>query len=196
MKQINNGFCSCYYMTEEGYIYNAAEDNYIYADERNNFKLQLQGTNKTKKISLKSLYRLVYRKAYCIDNIKNIEGEIWKEIENTEGNYFISSLGRVKSYTRYKAIILKPTVNVNGYERLEIQQERHRANKLIHRLVAAAFLPMPDNIDMQLHHKDFNKHNNAAVNLEWLSPQQHREKHREQQASSKDFTHTALANNN
>ena len=46
-------------------------------------------------------------------------------------------------------------------------------SKLIHRLVAAAFLPLPDNIDYQLHHKDFNSLNNSADNLEWLSVSEH-----------------------
>lgn len=36
---------------------------------------------------------------------------------------------------------------------------------------------MPKSIDMQLHHKDFNKHNNAADNLEWLNPAAHSKIH-------------------
>ena len=44
-----------------------------------------------------------------------------------------------------------------------------RYSKLVHRLVAASFLPLPEKIDMQLHHIDFNKNNNSANNLEWLT---------------------------
>ena len=36
---------------------------------------------------------------------------------------------------------------------------------------------MPNSIDMQLHHKDFNKHNNSADNLEWLTPAAHSKIH-------------------
>ena len=36
---------------------------------------------------------------------------------------------------------------------------------------------MPQKLDMQLHHKDFNKNNNAADNLQWLTPVAHIEKH-------------------
>ena len=48
-----------------------------------------------------------------------------------------------------------------------------RRSVLVHRLVAEAFLPLPDRLDMQLHHKDFQKHNNSSENLEWLSVADH-----------------------
>ena len=61
---------------------------------------------KRKRISLKKLYRKVFNKEYCIDNIENLKNEIWKEIKATNGRYFISNYSRVKSYCRYKAIII------------------------------------------------------------------------------------------
>lgn len=188
MIQINGSFKSCYYLTEDCRIYNADKDIYISADKRNNFHLKTKDNN-TRKISKKILYQQVYNKPYCIDKIENIENEIWKEIENTNGKYYISSKGRLKSYAREEAVLLKATLTKNGYLRAEIKQEDIRANKLIHRLVAAAFLPKPNNIEMQLHHKDFNKLNNSADNLEWLTPAQHRQKHAEQRTKSA-FTQT------
>jgi hypothetical protein len=62
-------------------------------------------------------------------------------------------------------------------------QDGTRQSKLVHRLVAAAFLPFPKSLDMQLHHKDFNKHNNAASNLEWLAATAHKKIHQEQRRS-------------
>ena len=59
MKQIENAFDSCYYLTEEGEVYNSSTDTFIEADSRNNFRLKLE--DKTyKKVSLKTLYLLVY----------------------------------------------------------------------------------------------------------------------------------------
>ena len=183
MKQINNGFCSCYYLTEEGTIYNADTGKYKAANTTNNFILKTIEGN-TKKISLKILYKLVYNKPYCIDNINNIDNEIWKAIEGTDNNYYISNMGRVKSYVNYEARILKTTPNKKGYERVDIVIQKQRYTKLIHRLVAAAFLPQPQGIDYRVHHKDFNIKNNKADNLEWLTLIEHTKKHNERKTAN------------
>lgn len=77
----------------------------------------------------------------------------------------------------YNAIILKPYINQCNYNRVDIVQNGKRRSVLVHRLVAQYFLPLPDSIDMQLHHKDFDKNNNSADNLEWLTPAAHLLKH-------------------
>lgn len=79
----------------------------------------------------------------------------------------------------YNAIILKPFQNNNnsGYQRIDIIVDGYRQSKLIHRLVADAFIQKPESIEMQLHHKDLNKRNNAVENLEWLTPAAHRKIH-------------------
>lgn len=99
--------------------------------------------NKRKKISLKTLYKLVFNKPFSIDNIDNLKEEQWKEIDGTEGLYYISNKGRVKSLQGYETIILKPFANKAGYLRVDIIEGGKRRTKLIHRLVAAAFLPFP-----------------------------------------------------
>lgn len=187
MQQINNGFCSCYYLTEEGKLYDAAAGRYKKPTKDDRFILKTED-NKTKKIALRSLYKLVFNKPYCKDNIKDLDNEIWQEIENTNGVYYVSNLGRVKSYAAKEAKILRATISEKGYYRLDIIQEGQRATKFVHRLVAAAFLLPPKSIDMQLHHKDFNKDNNAAANLEWLTVQQHTKKHIEQREKIKNAT--------
>ena len=75
--------------------------------------------------------------------------------------------------------MLKPYVNQSNYDRVDITQLGKRRSVLVHRLVAGAFLPLPDRLDMQLHHKDFDKHNNAAENLEWLNAADHTKIHAE-----------------
>lgn len=51
---------------------------------------------------------MVYNKEFCIDNIENLKDEEWKPIIETDGLYFVSNKGRIKSYHDYKAKILKP----------------------------------------------------------------------------------------
>ncbi len=176
-KQINNGFKEYYYLQEDGTIYNADSDKIVKSDTNHSFTLRTIN-NSQRKLSLKTLYKLVYNKNFCIDRIQDLEGEEWKEIEDTNGLYYISNKGRVKSYHGYRALILSGYSNKCGYLRVDIKVENKRQSKLIHRLVAAAFLPLPENIDLQLHHKDLNKTNNAADNLQWLSAAEHSKIHR------------------
>lgn len=171
-------FKNCYYLCENGTIYNSETDKIIKPDKRHNFYLYTEAGTK-KYISQMKLYRQLYNKEYCIDNTENLEGEQWKEVTDTKGKYFVSNKGRIKSLQYYKAMILKPYINQGGYLRVDIDIEGSRRSVLVHRLVAAAFLPLPERIDLQLHHKDFDKKNNAADNLEWLTAAAHGIKHRE-----------------
>lgn len=116
MQPINNGYADYYFLTTDGKIYNSKTKKYLSADHKHTFKLLHKSGQK--RISLKALYKLVYGKVFCIDNIESLENEIWKEIENTDGYYYISNYGRVKSLYKYEATLLKPTITASGYERL------------------------------------------------------------------------------
>ena len=166
---------------ENGIVYNAAVNKYIYPNEKIHKFTLLTIKEQYKTISQKTLYRMIYNKQFCNDNIQNKDNEIWKEIDRTNGVYYISNSGRVKSLKGYNAIILKPFYNEGGYSRGDIVQDGEKTTKLIHRLVAAAFLPFPQSIEMQIHHKDFDNTNNAADNLQWLNPAEHRKKHIEKE---------------
>lgn len=185
MKKIEHGFCDFYYLLEDGRIFNQESNKYLEADHKHSFKLKQQD-NTFQSITLRSLYRLVYGKHYCKDLIEDLEGEEWKEIEHTEGLYLCSSKGRIKSLQHYEAVILKPTITKTGYYRLDIVQEGKRSSKLVHCLVAAAFLGKPDSIEMQIHHIDFDKTNNAAANLQYLTPQKHAKIHAERRDQEKN----------
>ena len=91
--------------------------------------------------------------------------EIWKDIEGYEGLYQISTMGRVKSLRRN--IILRQGIT-NGYERVVLSTNNIPKGYSIHRLVANAFIPNPDNLP-QVNHKDENKANNRVDNLEWCT---------------------------
>lgn len=142
MKQVNNGYADYYYLLEDGSLYNAAANQLIKISDKHNYILRTT-ENTRKKVSLKTLYKLVYNKSFSLDNIQNLNDEQWKEIDYTDGQYFISNKGRVKSLQGYKAIILKAFVNQRGYARVDIVENGKRQTRLIHRLVAAAFLPFP-----------------------------------------------------
>lgn len=94
--------------------------------------------------------------------------ETFKDIVGYEGYYEISNLGNVRS-TSYKGTrILKPSITKRGYLNVILCVNQRKEHKLVHRLVAEAFLENPNNFKT-VNHKDENKLNNTVENLEWLS---------------------------
>lgn len=88
--------------------------------------------------------------------------EEWKNIESFEG-YQVSNEGRVKNS---KGKILKPQKNSCGYLRVQLWEDGKQVMKFIHRLVAEAFIPNPQNL-LEVNHKDENPSRNEVSNLEW-----------------------------
>lgn len=137
MKKLENNFEDYYWITENGEVYNSIRKRYVKMASHYRYVLMTK-EGKTKTISLKSLYKLVFNKNYCIDNIENLEQEQWKEIKGTDQKYYISNKGRVKSLCDYQAMIMKPYINQNGYYKVGIQQEGKQQQKFLHCLVAEA----------------------------------------------------------
>lgn len=100
--------------------------------------------------------------------------EIWKDIKGFEGHYQVSNLGRVKSL-KYKAPrIMNVGLLGRGYERVHLSKGNvNFYSQLIHRLVAEAFVENPLSLP-QVNHKDGNKLNNNAENLEWVTSRENR----------------------
>ena len=92
--------------------------------------------------------------------------EIFKEIEGYEGLYQISNLGNVKSLKFGKERTLKPAKDKGGYLYVGLCKEGKRKNHYIHRLVARAFLPNPNNYPI-INHKNEIKTDNRVENLEF-----------------------------
>ena len=81
-------------------------------------------------------------------------------------DYMVSSDGKVWSLKHGKMKELKPRTNGDGYLRVNLYSNGRRVCKLVHRLVAVAFVDNSDN-KPQVNHKDEDKTNNYSENLEW-----------------------------
>ena len=104
--------------------------------------------------------------------------EIWKETDFKD--YYISNLGNLKkeNYRSRKhktnlCCIVKPHVKENGYLQATMYDKINKksCHYYIHRLVAKAFIPNPNNYPC-INHKDSNKKNNNVDNLEWCTYKQ------------------------
>ena len=93
--------------------------------------------------------------------------EIWKNIEGYEGKYQVSNLGQVKSMIGQEKV-LHPKKHRNGHLQIGLHKDKKRTTMYIHRLVAQAFIPNPDNLPC-VNHKDENPNNNNVDNLEWCT---------------------------
>jgi len=83
----------------------------------------------------------------------------------TYGDYVINKKGQVKNTVTGR--ILSPVVGANGYPFVNLKQGIDgQSPKNIHRLLAEAFIPNPENLPM-VNHKDENKLNYDIDNLEW-----------------------------
>ena len=91
--------------------------------------------------------------------------EEYKEIKGFE-DYQVSNYGNIKSLITN--IILRPRNNNKGYYLVCLYKDGKKYYKLVHRLVAEAFIPNPDNLPC-VNHKDENTQNNHVDNLEWCT---------------------------
>ena len=92
--------------------------------------------------------------------------EEWTDIKDYEGLYQVSNFGRVKS--SYTNRILKPIKHTTGYLGVNLYKNNVSYTKTIHRLVAQAFIPNPEN-KPEVNHIDEDKTNNMISNLEWVT---------------------------
>jgi len=123
--------------------------------------------------------------------------EIWKDIPGYEEYYLVSSLGKVKGMDRYVKVIKKgkyygtlrfvrgrlmkqQILKTRGYYRVSVMKNRKKLTYPVHVLVAMAFLNYIPNgkQDVVVDHKDNNKSNNSASNLQIISQRENASKDR------------------
>ena len=98
--------------------------------------------------------------------------EIWHRCEVPYTRYEVSNLGRVRN--AHTGRILKPLTRRGSYLHVDLCYKGEIKHKSIHILVATAFVPGWRE-GLEVNHKDGNKKNNCAENLEWVT---HSENHR------------------
>ena len=106
--------------------------------------------------------------------------EEWRDVVGYEGLYQVSNTGKVKSLERtvwnkgkgcYRTVperILKADKEGSGYYQVWLSKDGKRGRYKVHRLVAQAFIPNPNNLP-EVNHKDEDKANNCVENLEYCS---------------------------
>ncbi len=148
--------------------------------------IAMRSDMKTLKICLVILCLLSFRTVGTPQSLgatffmENLEGEEWKSVVGFDGIYEISNLGRIKALDRFvfnKAngtnswligCIKKLDTKGKKYAQIGLARNGKYKKMLIHRLVAIAFIPNPLNLP-EVNHKDHDKLNNRASNLEWVT---------------------------
>lgn len=113
---------------------------------------------------------------------EDLPGEIWRPVEDFESIYEVSNKGRIRScertFTYYRegetcqgfrnSILIKTSLSKDGYEQVQLNKDSVTYDFNVHRLVAQAFLPNPDNLP-QVNHIDGIRNHNEDTNLEWCT---------------------------
>lgn len=113
--------------------------------------------------------------------------EKWKEVKNFEDYYEVSNQGRVRRKQSQvntgikhnekrivKERILKPKETKRGYLSLELSKNGKTKTILVHRMVAEAFCEKENEEANQVNHKNCNKKDNRAENLEWTTDRENK----------------------
>lgn len=106
-----------------------------------------------------------YKISKSKENASDLKVE-WKLIDGFGGTYSVSNYGEVRNNRTGK--LMKPRKNEKGYLRIGLTKNGKQKCMRVHRLVAQAFIPNPEN-KPEVNHIDFNKENNCVNNLEWVT---------------------------
>lgn len=117
-----------------------------------------------------------------------MQQEEWRSIEGCTG-FEVSNTGKIratdrtiyqvsrngKRYSRViKGHLIPPHIDFGGYQICSVSINNKSIDLKVHRVVAQAFIPNPNDYP-QVNHIDGNKKNNAVTNLEWCTPEQNQQ---------------------
>lgn len=94
--------------------------------------------------------------------------EVWRDIKGYEGLYQVSNLGRVKKTTLNEERLIHINKDSGGYQIVSLRKDGVSRMRLVHRLVAIAFIPNNEN-KPEVNHIDEVKTNNRVDNLNWMT---------------------------
>ena len=151
----------------------ARDKGYIYASLS-------YGPYKSKQVSIVQLMDQCFDDHVYKDTLANdLDGEVWRSVVGWENSHEVSNLGRVRTKARTRAgkndseahvaVKLKKTyLDEDGYERVSLYADNETKLLGVHRIVAEAFIENPNNLP-QVNHKNGDKADNRAENLEWVT---------------------------
>ena len=134
----------------------------------------------SKQINVKQILDSLFDEHVLKDaKLDSLGGEEWHDVVGWEESHEVSNLGRVRTKVRKRlgkngseaqvnAKVLNTYLDEDGYERVSLYFDNTTKLAGVHRLVASAFIPNPEGLP-QVNHKNGNKADNRAENLEWVS---------------------------
>lgn len=130
----------------------------------------------------KSDLHLLQERIALINNgcVENLHGEEWRDIKDYPNRYQISNLGRVKAVARieqkadgrtvtYREHLLATSISPYGYVVVTLNMNRIPRPCFVHRLIAEAFIPNPNNYP-HIDHINTIRDDNRIENLRWCTP--------------------------